>query len=624
MEQSRGNLNNALHAAKQAAELAPQLGYAHARLAELLLSFNRYTTAHHHIALAQSLCPNNPLVPTLQGFALLDQNQPAPALAAFRQATSLDPALGLAWLGQGLASLRLHRLTDAETAILTATALEPNRAAFRSALARVYADSGDSTQAAHELELASTLDPGDPSPWLYSALIQHQLNQPIPAINSMERSRNLNHNQAVFRSQLLLDRDQATRSANLATLYADTGLSEPGQRSASRSIIQDYSNPAGHLFLANTYQQLDDPYRTNLRLETARQSELLLANLLAPPGSGNLSQLLSQQDHLRLLQPPQTAFSSLTEITSQGDWSQSGSVFGNLGEFSYAVDAQYRSLQGDWNNQDLEEFLLSTQIKEQLTLHDALYLQVGTLQLESGDTARHLSPTDINNDIRTQEHQRPFLHLGLNHAWSPEHHTLLLGSFVEDQLNLEDPELTLPFLRMNADTPSFITPAPLFAYTTDSHDRLGSAELQHIWQTEPNTLVIGSRAQIGEISTTANLSRAFTGPITRQTTSSTFNRVSAYAYNTWHILQPLHLTAGFSYDHLQYPENPSTPISPDKTTSASQWSPKAGLAYQPQPNTEIRAACSQSLGGLYFDNSLRLEPTQTAKTTMADEDYVQE
>ena len=66
--------------------------------------------------------------------------------------------------------------------------------------------------------LAEKLDPGDPTAWLYSGLIQFRANNVNRAINDLERSKQLNDNRSLFRSRLLLDEDAAVRSANLAAM----------------------------------------------------------------------------------------------------------------------------------------------------------------------------------------------------------------------------------------------------------------------------------------------------------------------------------------------------------------------------------------------------------------------
>jgi len=608
--QSQSDLKAALEAARQSVQQSPSFGFAQARVAELELSFGRTKQARLALDFARLLCPLNPMVPTLGGFMELDRRHPGAALIAFDRAIALDARLGQAWMGRGIAYEQLFRREEAIEALQMAAALEPQRSVFRSALAKAYGNKGEDELAERELELAQGLDPEDPTPWFYSALLRHQMNEPNRAVEDLERSRDLNDNRSVFRSRLLLGRDRAARSANLAALYDDAGLPEVAYQAASQAVEEDYSGFAGHLFLANGYQQNEDPYRYELLLESARQTELLLANLLAPPGGGNLSQLMSQQDHLRFFGPRPIGVSSLTEYAGEGNWIQSATVFGTVRELSYAVDTQYRSLQGDWENQDLEQLYLSAQIKDQVSPADTAYFQMGVLGSESGDLAHYRSPDEVNTDLRVNEYQRPFLYGGWNHAWAPGSHTLVLVSYLNDQLEVEDPDFAIPFLRYSGEQQVSLTTEPLFSYTGDSRFNVYSAEAQQLWQNDRLTWVIGGRAQGGDLNTEAQLGHALTGTIADQSPSSDFSRLSAYVYNYWKIVDPLRLTLGASYDNLSYPVNTEQPPISSTQDRRDQFSPKVGLLWTPPGGTQVRAAYARSLGGLYFDNSISLEPTQ--------------
>src|SRR6185436_1497726 len=92
-----------------------------------------------------------------------------------------------------------------------------------------------------DFRLAKELDPGDPTAWLYSALLQWPLNRPNVAVRELEHSAELNGNEQLFRSRLLLDRDRAVRSANLSAIYRDAGLPEAGLHSAARAVNEDYA-----------------------------------------------------------------------------------------------------------------------------------------------------------------------------------------------------------------------------------------------------------------------------------------------------------------------------------------------------------------------------------------------
>jgi outer membrane receptor protein involved in Fe transport len=89
-------------------------------------------------------------------------------------------------------------------------------------------------------------------------------------------------------------------------------------------------------------------------------------------------------------------------------------------------------------------------------------------------------------------------------------------------------------------------------------------------------------------------------------------RLSFYGYDQWQVIDPLWLTVGVSYDHLRYPRNiDSPPVSSEETTT-DRVSPKAGFIWTPFSGTTLRGAYTKSLGGLFYDTSVRLEPVQIA------------
>src|SRR5207248_4604699 len=186
----------------------------------------------------------------------------------------------------------------------------------------------DFKRAGKELILAEKLDANDPTPWLYSALLKQQENRINEAISDLEKSEELNDNRSVYRSSLLLDQDRAVRSANLAAIYRDAGMFDISVREAARAVSLDYGNYSAHLFLANSYNELRDPNRINLRYETPAESEFLVANLLAPVTAGTLSPTISQQEYSRLFERDRFGIVSETEYLSRGAWTQSGAQYG--------------------------------------------------------------------------------------------------------------------------------------------------------------------------------------------------------------------------------------------------------------------------------------------------------
>src|SRR6059036_3884918 len=72
------------------------------------------------------------------------------------------------------------------------------------------------------------------------------------------------------------------------------------------------------------------------------------------------------------------------------------------------------------------------------------------------------------------------------------------------------------------------------------------------------------------------------------------------------------LSAGITYDRLEFPENfRYSPLSTGQVRK-DQVSPKGGFIWTPLPDTTVRAAYTRSLAGVSFDQSFQLEPSQIA------------
>jgi tetratricopeptide (TPR) repeat protein len=622
--QSRGALAEALTAARRAVELSPAFGHGWARVAELEFSFGHVRRARAALDRARDLAPENAQAMALMGFLLAAESQVGRALLHFEDAIAQDPALGNAWLGRGLTRIRLGDLTGGIEDLQMAYTLEPQRAVLRSYLGKAFDLNRQPGQAQAELDRARALDPGDPTAWLYAALIQRQDGRVNAAIRDLERSKQLNDNRHLFRSQFLLDQDRAVRGANLAEMYSDAGMADVAFREASRAVSSDYANASAHRFLADSYNALRDTGQVMLRYETPWLSEYLVANLLAPVGAGSLSPSVTAQEYSRLFEQDRLGFVSRTTYYSRGDWHQNAVQHGVSGSTAYAAELTYRSESGDRPNNDLDQISVTLRIKEQLTPHDSVYFQSIYYRAEGGDLAPYYDPASANDRLRVEERQAPILLAGYHREWRPGLHTLALAGYLDDTLDVANPSHV-----------SLFNPAPLatnlIPVTLDqayrSEFRGGTFELQQIWQPGPLTLVGGGRYQGGTFKT-SNQHRALTespSPIVdslfadylpdTQTPRSDFERASAYGYAYWQVVEPLQLVAGMSYDHLTHPRNHRHAPLGEGESSTDQWSPKTGLIWTPTERTVVRAAYARSLGGVGLDRSFQLEPTQVAGFT---------
>lgn len=625
-EQSVGlreaSLVKALAMAKQSVTRSPEFGFGWARVAELEFSFGRTARALEALNKSLELAPRNAQALALQGFLLAAQNKTSEAIDCFDRALAVDSTLGNAWLGRGLCRIRLGDHQAGREDLLVAAAMEPQRATLRSYLGKAWSDAGDDVRARKELGLAKKLDPKDPTSWLYSALNNEQHNRINEAIGDLEKSQELNENRSVYRSGLLLDQDQAVRSANLARIYAEAGMDDVALRAASRAVSSDYGNYSAHLFLADSYQQLRQSSPFDLRFETPAFSEYLMASLLGPVDGRILAPPVTQQEYTRLFEQDSFGFSSSTEYLSRGAWSQYAAQYGTYQNFSYALEADYQSDPGQTPNGHEETKLLSLKIKHMVTPSDGLYVQLLDSRQTSGDLSQRYDPRQADRGLNVDEKQEPAAIVGLDHKWSDTQHTLVLASYFNDSFQVKDPNGPTYLL---ADDPlGAFFPTDL-TEKYESQLSVYSFEVQQLVRSEPLQTVAGIRFQyanndLSNIQTlNANNAPGLEGYfgllgtiITKQSPQVNSQRISPYLYEYWQVTDQLQLIGGISYDYQRQPNNALFAPLNDGEETLRQFSPKAALIWTLGTRTTMRAAYTESLGGVDLDQSVRLEPSQLA------------
>jgi hypothetical protein len=278
------------------------------------------------------------------------------------------------------------------------------------------------------------------------------------------------------------------------------------------------------------------------------------------------------------------------------------------------LDAFYRTENGQRPNNDLEQLQLDARFKHQITRQDTVLAQVSYFDTETGDVSQYYKQSQAGTGLRVKERQEPNVLLGYHREWSPGQHTLFLAGRFDDTLTLNDSAPKVLFLQtaiapLSGNTNVTLRNPALLALDYESQLEAYSAELQHIWQTPSQTLIVGTRYQVGWSETESELTQLAT-TITNQNVDTTLDRFSIYGYEQFELFEGLRLTGGASYDRLHYPENIDTaPITSGQQTK-DQLSPKVGLTYTPYEQTRLRGAYTRSLGGVFFDTSVRLEPTQ--------------
>jgi hypothetical protein len=387
---------------------------------------------------------------------------------------------------------------------------------------------------------------------------------------------------------------------------------------------------------------------------------LLLANLLSPVGGGPLSQFVSQQEYSKLLDADGIGGALVSEWRDDGYLDQRASIFATYGRLSLGIDFLYHYDNGNRPNNRNSRLEGYWQLKYQVSPDDVFYTLGKWQDEETGDLFQSYSDLPGNLGLDFEEKQEPGLQLfGWNHRWGPGVHTLFLGGrlsaeqvltapgtsqlllqrdsaflsgFAQSGGNGTPPATSNPdgslnvsesFRRALAPTlgrgPVTATFGEQFDFATQRQFEVYSGEVQHIWQTKRNTLLAGARWQSGEFETNARLdlsnpaSRAlFTSPASLQSVSVDFERQTIYAYDFFKFSRALTLIGGVSWDHIERPENFRNPPVSEKQEEKERWSGKAGFTFAPADWLIVRGAYTEGLGGVTFDESVRLEPVQIA------------
>jgi len=254
--QSGFDIARALKEAERAVQLDPESGEALARVAELRMAQGDVKGAKDAAERAVRRDPDSARALTVLGFVQLAELRSALALTTFEKAVAADPSFPLARLGIGIARIRRGDLALGREEMQTASILDPDNSLYRSYLSKAYYEEKRKGEASKELAAAKELDPSDPTPYLYDAILKQNYNRPVEALDDLHESIERNDRRAVYRSRMLLDNDLAVRSADLASIYNDLGFEQLGMVTARRSADADQSNYSSHMFLAGNYRNL--------------------------------------------------------------------------------------------------------------------------------------------------------------------------------------------------------------------------------------------------------------------------------------------------------------------------------------------------------------------------------
>ncbi len=525
-------LKEALKLAREAVEIAPDDAAARLTCARLLFAMDDMKGTRQQleaVSNAEAAAANN-----LLGFIHYANNDTGAAVSCFEKALAVDPSMAEAYMGLGLARMRLGDRSAAVEAVFSAILLEPRRSLFMSYLGKMLHEMGRPQKALEVLAQAVLLDGADPTPWLYRAHILQDLNRSGEAIEAYQQAVQRNDNRAVYRSRFLLDKDLAVKNVSMARLFWKLGMGDWGRHKAWQSVKLDYANSAAHDFEAWVM------HYTSGDVGSADTSEWLKAFLFKPANDNTFNNFT---DYTLFFEQPDFSGQAGIQYGTHDLKLGSATVFGALPEksLSFRVDAEWHE-RDQWRGGLYEKgYMFRPSIKWDVTPRDHLsfrthietadYGDIGTVsqyevagdplnrstadygQIEAG-YYKEISPKAdflvhvrhrFDNDYDVEAHERiisdgmffdaysditlgePYTTLQALQLFRVGDHQMMAGTFQywSDRSYQGDDNV---FLDLGG------TPLPIYAFQSDSGKtrRQESYYLQDVWRVSPFLTLEGS------------------------------------------------------------------------------------------------------------------------------------
>jgi len=587
-QQANFKLEEAFDAARRAAELAPDSALLRARTAELQLSLGRVRSAEREAIEAVRLNPNESRAHLILGFVHLAQIDTKQATEDFTRAIELDSTEPLARLGLGLATIREGRLQEGREQIEIAVALDPTNSLVRSYVGKAYYEENTKARdqlAATQFGLAKALDPNDPTPWYYDAILKQTQNRPVEALEDLQKSIELNDNRAVYRSALALDEDRASRAADIGRIYLNAGSPELARLDAYESLSLNPGNYSAHRLLA-------DSYSTEPGHEISRQSELLQAQVRQPPSR-----------YPAIMQPAAELSSAgmLWSNSLSGGWEYSSlfersganaELYGLLGSQNTAGAQAIGSFLGSrasgavslltfdtdgWRSNNQDSRRAGTAILTVEPVYDTfLHLGLSTLDREFGDLQSRID--DLVLETLTTDYSRDDVLLALRSRFTSQWEGVVALNYQDRRDIVRDSD---PFLLAVFGTDSLL----------DVKTKSVLAQGQGIWKGSRASILFGVASFYGDATEVNPVARAELDP----------KHLNAYVYANVSVLPTLLATVGLSYDDFDRDDFPRR----------TEWNPKLGLTWKPSSASTVRLAHFETLKR-EINADQALEPTQVS------------
>lgn len=599
-EQASFDLEAAKQKAKDALALNPANQHASLRLAELELSQGNSEKAENILASLSSSSRRD----TLLGFAKLIRYKTDEAKKLFEASLAKDSNSALARLGLGLTLINDGQLEDGRNQLELAAAIEPNTAVYRSYLGKAYFEENRSKLATNEYERAIDLDPNDPTPYLYRAFERLAKNDPVGALEDVEDSIARNNNRAVYRSSLMLDKDNAVRSAGLAEVFTSLGFYRAAQIEAIKSINKDYGNFSAHKLLADSYNTLNTVDALVSEQVISRAYAPLSLNLLGgPQGPASFNDYNAFFDRAQIRQ--RVGFYGRT---SEDALIPYAALAGRTDDTGYRIIAESAFLNGSKDNDYSRDYRFTGTVQHQMTADLRLFAEGKYQHKHTVDQRGLLDDTKI-------EFQNYVA--GFNYEFSNS--TKLVG-----QVNYRDTNSDFYSTSIRPALLDIIYADEAFTFEdelllrelakSEVRDTRVSSQIVH--DGEYLSLVAGGEGYFGnpdreEDSIILDDSFGLFTNLNRKLNSASDSDLESrdfYLYPTLHIGEKLDLNAGMSYTELELETSDTVPFA-EGTTERSSWNPKLGLTAYVTPELTLRAAYFEGLRKSALEDSGTLEPT---------------
>lgn len=376
VHQSHFKLDKAVEAVEKAISIDGENSDAFILLARLQFGSGLLDAAHRSIKKARSLSPERAEFLSLEGFILLAVQKTEESVQAFEKSIRHFPGYGEAHMGLAIAHMREEKVAEAMEEIAKASLLAPQRSLFVSYFGKMLYQIGRLNKSLEVLEHASLLDPRDPTPHLYQAIIHYDRNRPTQALEELQLAMSLNDNQAVFRSRFLLDRDVAVNHVDQSVVFNELGLSEWARSQALDSVKLDYSSAPAHIFLAGAYNAMEGRAK-------AGATEILLSLLMAP---ANVNSLNTYNRYTSFFEKPDVT-GALSGYLGEDDSGGNLIVSANLPRANLAFDAitTYDDSDG-WRGSDYQRTKgINAKLKWDPTPRDGFLVNLSSSFLKNGD-----------------------------------------------------------------------------------------------------------------------------------------------------------------------------------------------------------------------------------------------